>query len=68
MRKERGVEIANSSLFTRRSSEVLHPVARILMSVIEDKDRFAHEEQEEMNSDLTAIKAKLGIEEIVEYE
>src|SRR5688572_23068063 len=36
-------------------------VAHLLTSVIEDKNQFAHEEQEEMKSDLKAIKEALNI-------
>ena len=38
-------------------------VARLLTSVIEDKNQFAHEEQEEMKADLKSIKKALGLEE-----
>jgi voltage-gated potassium channel len=43
-------------------------VTHLLTSVIENKNEFTHEEQEEMKRDLKAIKAKLGIEETVENE
>lgn len=38
-------------------------VARLLTSVVEDKNQFAHEEQEQIKSDLNAIKKALGLEE-----
>lgn len=34
-------------------------VARILMNVVEDHDRFTHEEQEQLKSDIDEIKADL---------
>ena len=37
-------------------------VARILMTVIENKDQFAHDEQEELKSDIRAIKKALGLD------
>ena len=36
-------------------------VTHLLTSVIEDKNQFTHEEQEEMKSDLKAIKEALNI-------
>ncbi len=38
-------------------------VARLLTSVIEDRDQFTHEEQEEMKSDIKSIKKALGLVE-----
>ncbi len=38
-------------------------VARLLTSVIEDKNQFGHEEQEQMKADLKAIKKALGLDE-----
>ena len=37
-------------------------IARLLRKMIEDRNEFAHEEQEEMKSDLKQIKKALGIE------
>src|SRR5688572_2601171 len=37
-------------------------VARLLMTVIEDKNQFSHDEQEEMKSDIKEIKRALGVE------
>ncbi|HMT09541.1 MAG TPA: potassium channel family protein [Pyrinomonadaceae bacterium] len=38
-------------------------VTWFLTTVIEDKNRFSHDEQEALKADLEAIKAKLGIED-----
>lgn len=38
-------------------------VARILMTVIENKDQFAHDEQEELKSDIKEIKKALGLDQ-----
>jgi voltage-gated potassium channel len=38
-------------------------VARLLTTVIEDRNQFTHEEQEKMKADLQAIKKALGIAE-----
>ena len=37
-------------------------VARLLITVIENRNEFTHEEQEEMKSDIKQIKKALGIE------
>ncbi|MFZ1700994.1 MAG: potassium channel family protein [Pyrinomonadaceae bacterium] len=37
-------------------------VARLLTSVIEDRDQFTHEEQEQIKDDLKSIKRALGLE------
>jgi len=37
-------------------------VARLLMTVIEDKNQFSHEEQEELKADIKEIKKALGLE------
>ena len=38
-------------------------VTWFLTTVIEDKNRFSHDEQEALKADLEAIKAKLGIQD-----
>lgn len=38
-------------------------VARLLTSVIEDRDQFTHEEQEQIKDDLKSIKKALGLED-----
>ena len=37
-------------------------VARLLMTVIEDKNQFSHDEQELLKSDIKDIKKELGLE------
>jgi voltage-gated potassium channel len=37
-------------------------VARLLITVIENRNEFTHEEQEEMRSDIKEIKRALGLE------
>src|SRR5688572_7236721 len=37
-------------------------VARLLITVIEDKNQFSHDEQEEMKNDIKLIKKALGLE------
>ena len=37
-------------------------VARLLITVIENRNEFTHEEQEEMRSDIKEIKKALGLE------
>jgi|SRR5688572_30967208 len=37
-------------------------VARLLLTVIEDKNQFSHDEQEEMKKDIKAIKKALGLD------
>jgi voltage-gated potassium channel len=37
-------------------------VARLLTTVIEDQNKFTHEEQEEIKADIKAIKTALGLE------
>jgi voltage-gated potassium channel len=41
-------------------------VAHLLTNVLENKDAFTHEEQEQIKADLQLIKSKLGIEETSE--
>ena len=36
-------------------------VARLLLTVIEDKNQFSHDEQEEMKNDIKEIKKALGL-------
>jgi voltage-gated potassium channel len=36
-------------------------VARLLMTVIEDKNQFSHDEQEEMKNDIKEIRRALGL-------
>jgi voltage-gated potassium channel len=36
-------------------------VARLLLTVIEDKNQFSHDEQEEMKNDIKEIKEALGL-------
>jgi voltage-gated potassium channel len=38
-------------------------VARLLTSVIEDRNQFTHEEQEELKADIKSIKKALGLNE-----
>jgi voltage-gated potassium channel len=38
-------------------------VARLLNAVVEDKNAFTHEEQEEMKADLKSIKRALKIDQ-----
>ncbi len=38
-------------------------VAHLLTNVLENKDAFTHEEQEQIKNDLELIKSKLGIED-----
>ena len=38
-------------------------VARLLLTVVEDKNQFTHEEQEEIKADLKAIKTALRIDQ-----
>lgn len=38
-------------------------VARLLLTVIEDRNQFTHEEQEELKSDIKAIKKALNLGE-----
>ncbi len=38
-------------------------VARLLTNVIEDKNQFSHDEQEQMKNDIRAIKQALGIDD-----
>ena len=38
-------------------------VARLLITVIENRNEFTHEEQEEMKSDIKQIKKALGLEQ-----
>jgi hypothetical protein len=40
-------------------------VARLLITVIEDKNQFSHDEQEEMKNDIKLIKKALGLEKTV---
>lgn len=37
-------------------------VARLLITVIEDKNQFSHDEQEEMKGDIKQIKKALGLD------
>lgn len=39
-------------------------VARILSTVIEDANQFSHDEQEQIKSDIRAIKAAMGLDKV----
>ncbi len=39
-------------------------ITRLLTTVIEDRDQFTHEEQEQIKDDLISIKKALGIQEM----
>lgn len=43
-------------------------VARLLTNVIEDRNEFTHEEQEEIKSDLKTIKKALGLDKTNESD